>query len=577
MVEHKRPEEKRSNKKLNFSQHKKTILGGGLVVAVAIAGIITGIILSDSELKRGGGTVTMGFGDYPGTFDPILSWYNWEVEGVMIVGQMAEGLFDYAVSSEGSSIINNLATSYEWSNDDLNLTCTLREDVRFHDNTRFNAQAVKWNFDRFYYLFTFFGGSYSWKLPNGNWIINKTEVISEYQVRFVLNEPFAPFLSLLASRFTYILSPTSTVADDFIGNNPNDVYGTGPFQYHSHEENMIVSLSANENYWGGWPDIDEIIFRTYSNSSVWWEAIKSKDSSINRVSLSDEDVEELNNITGISVKEIVRTSNNLLIMNNERINVTMRKAISYAINYTHYLEEVRANNETRTRSPIPKPVLYSNWEDFNVPYCNISLARKTLKDAGWNGTAGLTANDDISPDNEWETIANSSFPIATYNYTYIPWIGYMATLAQPLTEYLQQIGIKVELKNVTYGQMIGQLYGRYGWPKRLNRFELFALGWNPDYNEPHIVIYPMFSNGGIENIAQVNDSLIQQWMEEAILETNDTLREQLYDDIQKRLIEELYPMAWLYQDKSYIVYLSKMNGLQLNNPFKFSLKNVELH
>ena len=351
MTEHKTSKEKKTGKKLNLREHRKTILGGGLAIALGIAGMIGGIIIiiNESESKRNGGTISMGFLEYPSTFDPILSWYLWEVQSVNIIEQMTEGLFDYEVSSEGSHIINKLATDYEWSDDNLNLTCTLRKHVRFHDGTAFNAQAVKWNFDRFSNLFTFFGGAYIWKLPNGKWIINKTEVLNDYQVKFVLNEPFAPFLSLLASKITYILSPTSTVVDNFIGNNPNDLYGTGPFKYDSHEENKNVTLSANPTYWGGMPDIDEIKFITYSDFSVWWEAIKSKECSIARVTLYDEEVEELNNITGISVKEIVTTSNNLLNMNNERINVTMRKAISYAINYTHYLEEIRANNETRTR------------------------------------------------------------------------------------------------------------------------------------------------------------------------------------------------------------------------------------
>ncbi len=579
MVEHKTPNKKRSGKKLDFSKHKKTILGGGLVIVVAIAGIISGIIiLSDTGVKRGGGTVRMGFGDYPDTFDPILSWWGWDVEGVTIVEQMTEGLFDYEISSEGTRIINNLATDYEWSEDDLNLTCKLRRNVRFHDNTLFNAQAVKWNFDRFYDLFTFFGGAYAWQLPSGNWIINRTEIIEDYQVRFVLNEPFAPFLSLLASKFTYILSPTSTVADNFIGNNPNDVYGTGPFLYKSHIEDMNVTLKFNPNYWGGVPDIDEIIFTTYSNFSVWLDAIKSKESQINRLTLYDEEVAEINNITGISVKEIMKTSNNYLNMNNERINVTMRKAISYAINYTHYIEEIRAFNETRTRSPIPKPVFYSNWDDFNLPYCNITLARQMLKDVGWINTTGLTSNDDISPGNEWEMRANSSFPLAIYNFTYIPNRYFMAAFAGPLTDYLKQIGVKVELKTMSGGEYYGRLYGIYGYPRNLNYFELFITGWNPDYNEPHMVTYPLFSNKNtLENLAQVNDTLIQQWMEEAITETNETLRQQLYNDIQQRLIEELYPMAWLHQDKTHITYLSSLKGLPLNNPFKLSLKDVKLH
>jgi ABC-type transport system substrate-binding protein len=324
------------------------------------------------------------------------------------------------------------------------------------------------------------------------------------------------------------------------------------------------------------PDIDYILYTVYPDWATVMEAVKAKDISFGGHALTEEEIETLNNIPGLIVKKNIKMSNNLLFMNNERINITMRKAISNAINYTHYIEEVRGNGEPRTRSSIPKPVLYSNWEDFKVPNCNISLARQTLKDAGWNGTVSLTANDDISPGNEWETLANSSFPLATYNFTYISGYGFMELFAQPVINYLSQIGVKVEAKNVSYYEFFGRLYGIFGYPRTLNNFELFISGWNPDYNDPHIITYPLFSNKNTyENLAQVNNTLLQQLMEEAIGETNETLREQLYDDIQKQLIEEIYPMAWLHQDIQYYVYLANLKGLPLENPFKFSFKNAK--
>lgn len=545
---------------------------------MAIAGIITGIIIinSGSENIRGGGTVRLGSPYYPSSLDPIYAWMNSDKIGVIILEQICEGLFDYEISSEGTSgIISNLATSYEWSDDDINLTCTLRDDVLFHDDTPFNAQAVKWNFDRFDTLFSFSGASYIWKLPDGNWIINKTEIIDEYQIRFVLNEPFAPFLSILASRFTYIVSPASSPIDTFIGNNPDELIGTGPFRYYSHVEDASIVLEDNPNYWNGIPDIDYVNYTVFPDWATVMEAVKAKDISFGGHGLSEEEIETLNNIPGLIVEKNIKMSNNFLHMNNERINVTMRKAVSYAINYTHYIEEIRGNGEARTRSPIPKPVLYSNWENFKVPNCNISLARQTLKDVSWNGTLDLTANNDISPGNEWETIANSSFPLATYNFTYITGNSFMQNFSQPVINYLSQIGVKVEAKNVSYYEFIGRLVGIFGYPRTLNNFELFILGYNPDYNDPHIITYPLFSNKNTsENFAQVNNTLLQQLMEEAIGETNETLREQLYDNIQKQLIEEIYPMAWLYQDIQYYVYLANLTGLPLENPFKFSFKNA---
>ena len=49
MTEYKSPKVKRKGKKFNFGEHKKTLVGGGLAVAVAIAGIIIGIIIREDE------------------------------------------------------------------------------------------------------------------------------------------------------------------------------------------------------------------------------------------------------------------------------------------------------------------------------------------------------------------------------------------------------------------------------------------------------------------------------------------------------------------------------------------------
>ena len=69
----------------------------------------------------------------------------------IVWSQIIEGLFEHDQSKENSPIIPCLAKDLgTWSPDGLNFTCVLREDVKFHDGTQFNAAAVKWNFDRLY-------------------------------------------------------------------------------------------------------------------------------------------------------------------------------------------------------------------------------------------------------------------------------------------------------------------------------------------------------------------------------------------------------------------------------------------
>jgi ABC-type transport system substrate-binding protein len=249
-------------------------------------------------------------------------------------------------------------------------------------------------------------------------------------------------------------------------------------------------------------------------------------------------------------------------MNNVKVNSTMRKAISYAFDYPSYIEEFTPFNETRCNSPIPNQLPYSNWEDFDVPYYNITKARKILIDANWNGTEGLSANDNITSGNEWEVKANSSFPLAEYQFSYRDGdFGLTGQPLGPITNYLAQIGVKVVPEPLSRDEFIGRLFELWGFDRSMLE-ELYLLGYHPPYNDPHSVIHPLFSTKGKnDNFARVNDTLIQQWLENASKEINSPARALLYYQIQERLIEEVYPMLWLHNDQSVDVYLSNIRAL----------------
>lgn len=75
--------------------------------------------------------------------------------------------------------------------------------------------------------------------------MNKTQVIDEYTVKFVINEPFVPFLHLLTLATTGILSPTSTPANKTININTDDLVGTGPFTYDEYEPHVNITMIPN--------------------------------------------------------------------------------------------------------------------------------------------------------------------------------------------------------------------------------------------------------------------------------------------------------------------------------------------
>ncbi|MET0388197.1 MAG: ABC transporter substrate-binding protein [Polyangiales bacterium] len=136
-----------------------------------------------------------------------------------------------------------LAQSWEISEDGKTYTFHLRTDVKFHDGTSFDADAVKWNLDRI-------------KDPKNALLAlsdigpyESATVVDPATVRVQLSEPFAPFLAHLSKSCLGIISPTAarTYGDD-VASHPT---GTGPFKLQSLTAPTEIVLVRNQDY--AWP------------------------------------------------------------------------------------------------------------------------------------------------------------------------------------------------------------------------------------------------------------------------------------------------------------------------------------
>jgi peptide/nickel transport system substrate-binding protein len=164
----------------------------------------------------------------------------------------------------------SLAKSWSVSPDGLVWTLELRQDVKFHDGTPFNAEAVKFNLDRF--LDPANRAPFRFLIAR----ITKVEVAGEFTVKLHLDAPFAPMLSHLAHSFIGMLSPTSVKAlgPGAIVEKP---VGTGPFKIAEWVRGEHITLVANEDYWGGRPRLDEIVWKTVPEDAARVMMLKAGD------------------------------------------------------------------------------------------------------------------------------------------------------------------------------------------------------------------------------------------------------------------------------------------------------------
>lgn len=501
--------------------------------------------------------ITLIFGTIsnPNDLDPQHAWDSTSYD---LINQVCEGLYTYNLSDPNYAIIPNLATEHgSWSIDNKNYTFPLRQGVIFHDGTIFNATAVKWTFDRLEYLMkngiSQLEPVYTW--TNGIYIINRTEVIDEYTIRFILNSPFSPLQALLCFSGSYILSPTSTNGTGLINLATGDLVGTGPFVYDLYTPNVKVRFRAFENYWAGSASIKNLTFSiinnpTHRNQALLNGTIDFLDDPLpNMLDTFETDP----NITLVSTQDLIIR---YLGMNNKQINKTVRQAISFAINYSYIISEIIGGQSVRLKSPIPEGILYANWS-FNVATYNVTKARQNLLDKG------VVSGLDLYTDSDWTDLVDFGTPIATYNYTYNTGNVIRENFGYLLQDNLRQIGINVTFAGINWTDFLYRLYEVSGYTRDM--IQLYFSGWVPDYNDPSQFINNLMTNRTVaSNGAQINDSYVQDLMEEGLRETDPTIRKGIYEEIQRYCVEDLMPWAFCYVPFNYDAYSNDFIGYQPN-------------
>jgi peptide/nickel transport system substrate-binding protein len=175
---------------------------------------------------------------------------------------------DLAAEAETPPIVPGLAESWDVSSDAKVYTFKLRQNVKFHDGTPFDADAVKFNIERltkrdhpYYYE----RGAGVTKAGWGRVIAS--DVVDKYMIRLTLNAPYAHLTDLLARAEYSIASPENIkrVGNDKNGDSP---VGTGPFKFVSHQQGSRLELARNPDYWRGAPLLDGIVVRTIKEPSA---------------------------------------------------------------------------------------------------------------------------------------------------------------------------------------------------------------------------------------------------------------------------------------------------------------------
>ena len=213
---------------------RKTLAALLLSLSVLLTGCAAGQAAQPQEEAQSGtrDSVVIAIGSEPETLDPTQGWGHGNAPIVQstLVQYTADLTFE-----------NDLATDYTLSEDGLVWTFHIRDDAYFTDGEKLTAEDVAFTLE-------------TAKAAQGSvdlTYMDKAEAVDEDTVVITLKQPTSIFLNTLAS---VGIVPEHAYSDDY-GRNP---IGSGPYKLVEWRPQEQLIFTANENYYGEQPAIENV-------------------------------------------------------------------------------------------------------------------------------------------------------------------------------------------------------------------------------------------------------------------------------------------------------------------------------
>ncbi len=489
-------------------------------------------------------------------------------ESTRVAGQIIEPLYTFEPGSTMPTPA--LAEGCTPNAEGVEWTCKLRQGIKFHDGTDFNADAVIFNFERWRFTTNpYHFASQVFEYYEAMWggfddasIITAVEKVDDYTVVFKLSSPLAPFLANLAMDFFAISSPAAVekYGEDY-GTPKAGAVGTGPFVFKEWVEGDHITVVANENYWGGRPTLDEIMWRVIPDDSARFLALKAGDiQGLEQASVEDLAVAASDPAFQVLTKPPLNTS---YVAFNYKIkefqDIKVREAVAHAINKKGLIENFWGQYGQVAKTLVP-PSLWGYNDAIEDWAYDPEKSKALLAEAGFpDGLSEVTIAEDIlDADKNVVFKAGDKLPLRLY---YMPVTRFYLPGAKEVGEAiaadLAKAGLNVEL------------YLEGDWPTYLgSRREgklagLYMLGWGGDNGDPDNFTGYFFGSGTepIKREGWYKNPPLAELLQKAAVTIGQDLRDPMYKEADQMLHDDV-ARVWLGHNATPIILLSTVQGYQ---------------
>jgi len=482
-------------------------------------------------------------------------------ESIQRMDNIFEGLVEY--ESDSTEIKPCLATSWNTSEDGLNITFNLRHDVKFHDGTDFDADAVVFSLARQYdptHAYHDYGEWAYWGYMFSD--IDRVEKTGDYTVKIVLKRTNAAIMTSLAMFTVCIVSPANAEKwGEDVFKHPS---GTGPFKFVEWVKDDHITLEANGDYWRESPKLDKLIFRVIEDPSARLMALQTNEiqgmeypdpSSFDAIE-ADSDLQLLTE-PGMNVGYLAINCGYGYTDSNENgvhdldepwietpgyseplTNKKVRQAINYAIDKNSIVDNLYKGTAIVAKNGMPPFMLGYNDDIEDYSY-DPAEATKLLTEAGYPN--GFTSTLWVMP--------------VSRPYMFDP-----SKIGEAIQGYLAAVNITVEIYQVDWSTYLEKT--------EAGEHPMCLLGWSGDNGDPDNFMNVLYgenacSIGTAGNVAFYNNSRVQEVLS-AALQTYDTTERANYYEEAQVLLHENASHVYLAHSNQNIVFTSNVHGYVLH-------------
>ncbi|MFF2091133.1 ABC transporter substrate-binding protein [Paenibacillus sp. NPDC058174] len=460
-----------------------------------------------------GGELTYALATSPVSLDPHT---NGLAVGVRIINNLYDNL---VVQLPDGTVKPWLAKEWTISEDGLTYTFKLRDDVKFHDGTPLNAEAVKFSFDRVIDPATKVSNAFALIQP-----YQSSKVIDEYTVEVKLASPSQAFLRNIAQGTLGIVSPTAVKKyGEQFATHP---VGSGPFKFVKWDENSEIVIERNPDYkWAnetavnqGAPYLDKITFKIVPEEATRIGSVQSGQV------LAAETVPPQNivSIKNDSKFQLLSTNTGGLpytLFINERKQpwneLKARQALQSAIDVTSIVKSLYLGTYEQAWSPLAPVTLGYDSSLENGIKKDLDKANSLLDELGWTkGADGIREKDgkkltlhyvDASPNREKRN-----------------------DIAAIIQQQLKEIGVDVKVditKDYVNQIFVNDDYDIYG---------------NSQVNADPNSLYPFYHTAaptGRPTLHGYSNAELDKLLEDGAVEKDEAKRVEIYKQVQHHIID----------------------------------------